>query len=532
MRVVLSILLMAGACLLRAADWNHVLPPDIYKELDLAQRSQVDKALKLYDKGRDGGDRKERMFHKSASNEWERFRVQYGDAVDPAVFAYSLFMQAMSERASGERHTAVKTFTEVLDFFPDEIWLAAPAIYFRGRTHFDIGDVSKGLTDFQEMLKDEDYAKHPLAGYAYNRLARNHWSNERSGKAVDMWETVSEKFAESNRDAVGHAENRLRDWIIVQGRMGEAHEWYVEREGRASELNKNINAARQVYERAMSDLGRRYREWYFEPALGEKRAEKRIAELRDGYRDWFFAKESWYMEADRLWEFMMIRFEDYKRNDPKELKGYISNLSAYLRKNPGEKQAERASELVGKLCRVGEYDLALTLLQFYPTPVSRLWERYNIENLRKQYEDADQVLEQLLAVKDPRVIEQARRERAALYHKQMGKYEEAIKLYYEINDPPDTLWEIVDCQRRNNQKTEAQNTLTEIASIFPDQASRAIFTKAEFFRHDGEKKMAVGLYRNLLTHPEWKKTGEASKAHDRLEDLGIATGGAVVHEVN
>ena len=112
----------------------------------------------------------------------------------------------------------------------------------------------------------------------------------------------------------------------------------------------------------------------------------------------------------------------------------------------------------------------------------------------------------------------------------MGKYAEAIKLYEDINQPPGTLWDIQWCYRRLGEKKKAQGTLDEI-TFFPDQAARAVWTKAEYFREDGEKDKAIALYRRLLSQPEWKKTQESSLAHQRLEAWGIATGGAVINEV-
>ncbi len=515
-----------------AQEWSHVLPADLYKTLDLNQRAQVDKALSLYSKGGEGQKKNQQMFHKNAATEWERFRVQHGDSVDPSIFAYSLFMQAMSQDRARSRHTAVKTFTEVLDFFPDEIWLAAPALYFRAMTHYNIGDKQKGLADDLALLKDEDYRMHPLAGNAYLRVADNHWKNKRTRESLKMWETVRDNFEKKNSGAYRVAVDRLRNWQIVQGDLQGAYDWYLEREYRGSDLDKKINAAVKLHSYTQRGLSREFKTWYFDPIVGGKKGEKQRKELAETFREWFFNQEALFTEAGRDWQFLMLQFEDYQRNNPKELKNFLPRISSYLRKTDPEKRTERAKQLFGKLMGMREYDMALSLLEFYPDPVSRLWATYTVETARKKYESADQVLEQLLGQKDPKVISAARQARAALYHKNMKKYDEAIKLYYEINNPPDTLWQIVDCQRKSGKKDAAQNTLTEIASIFPDQASRAIFAKADYFRQDGEKKMAVGLYRNLLSHPEWKKTGEASRAHDRLEDMGIATGGAVIHEVN
>ncbi|MHC4885620.1 MAG: hypothetical protein ACYTGH_11100 [Planctomycetota bacterium] len=74
------------------------------------------------------------------------------------------------------------------------------------------------------------------------------------------------------------------------------------------------------------------------------------------------------------------------------------------------------------------------------------------------------------------------------------------------------------------------STLTEVISMFPDWAARGVYQKAEYYRADGEKKKAVALYRQILKHEKWKKTREASGAHQRLEEWGFETGGGDIDE--
>jgi hypothetical protein len=56
--------------------------------------------------------------------------------------------------------------------------------------------------------------------------------------------------------------------------------------------------------------------------------------------------------------------------------------------------------------------------------------------------------------------------------------------------------------------------------------------KGDWYRDDGDVKRAIGCYRRILAHAEWKKTAAASQAHQRLEVYGIGTGGAVLNEVH
>ena len=64
------------------------------------------------------------------------------------------------------------------------------------------------------------------------------------------------------------------------------------------------------------------------------------------------------------------------------------------------------------------------------------------------------------------------------------------------------------------------------------EASRAMYQKAEYFKADNDKANAIAHYRRILSHPDWKKSGQASQSHQRLEELGIETGGGVIHNVN
>ncbi len=515
------------------AEWSHVPPADLYQKLSLVERADLDKALAMYARGGDGRTRDQQLLFRNAANEWERFRTQHGQNAPQDFFAYTLFMQAMSQSAALDRHTAIRTFTEVLDLFPDRIWVAAPALYFRGRTYLVIGDEAKALADLREMTEDPAYSKNPLAADAFNRVAANHWQNKRTQDAVNLWEQVTENFDDNARDEVREAKNRLLDWRMVRGEFQVAWEDLTAREGKGSEEDRRLNAARKLFEWVQKETYGRWKDWYFKPILGDKRAEQAQSQLLADARAWFAGREADFTAAGRRWEYQMLRYEDLARYDEEALDDFVPNLIRVLRgMAAGDVRVARAKSLMKRLADSGRIDNALSLLDLLPDASERLWTEYELHTRRLAWDNALFTLDQIEAIKDADHSRRVLKERARIYHREVGKYEDAIKIYQEINEPPGTLWEITDCYRRWGKKDEAQNTLTEIASIFPDQAARAVFAKAEMFRSDGERAKAIGLYRNLLSHPEWRKSSEASKAHDRLEDMGIETGGAVIHEVH
>ena len=129
-------------------------------------------------------------------------------------------------------------------------------------------------------------------------------------------------------------------------------------------------------------------------------------------------------------------------------------------------------------------------------------------------------------------VEKAKRSHARCCHEILRDYDAAIKLYESAPEPPRTLWYVAQCHRAAGRLQKAQMQLDEICGIFPDEAALAMLTKGDWYRDAGEKKQAIGCYRRILAHAEWKKSQAASQAHQRLEAFGIATGGAVVNEVH
>ena len=538
MRHLPSLLLTLVICLnplqaKRKPVWTPVMPVEYYKALSLEQRAQADKAYKLFEKGGEGENRKQQQLHKSAANEWERFRVQYADSLPDELFGYSLFMQAMAQQRSANRHSAVRTYTEVLDFYPSTVWLAAPALYHRGQTHEEIGDLKKAYQDYAEITEDPAYQQHVLAGNAFLKVADNHWQNKRGGEAMDLWRKLETDFGTLNPPARSEARKRMFDQLLVSGQHDAARDMRKGQLSRGSDEAKQATATRDVFRRIQDETYKALDDWYFRPHIGDKKKRKQQDELILQTRAWFEGQAPVFSAVGQDWYYMSLRFDDLARYNREGLKTFVPELASFLQKTgSAEEKRTRAKDLVRKLARIGQTQQGLALLSLIPDASERFWSEFDLFYQAKSFKECERVLDQLAGLKDGRQEVRIFEERADLYHKKLGKYEEAIKLYHQINDPKTTLWEITDCYRRLGKKEQAQKTLTEIVSIFPDLASRAVYQKAEYYRSDGVKESAIGLYRNLLAHPEWKKSKEASRAHDRLEDMGIETGGAVLLEVN
>ncbi|MFT5129517.1 MAG: tetratricopeptide (TPR) repeat protein [Rhodothermales bacterium] len=173
-----------------------------------------------------------------------------------------------------------------------------------------------------------------------------------------------------------------------------------------------------------------------------------------------------------------------------------------------------------------EYEQALRYLDSVQRPALRLWQIYEIvgESLEK-WKEAVQILEQIEKTNDREFYSKAREARAAAYRGPLAEYARAISMYYEIDDPPRTLWIIQDCHILARQLDQAINTLKEIESIFPKEAPKAAWTRAQYYSRTGQSKMAIAESRRILKI--YPKAGQSSQAHQLLEKYGIATGGGV-----
>jgi tetratricopeptide (TPR) repeat protein len=122
----------------------------------------------------------------------------------------------------------------------------------------------------------------------------------------------------------------------------------------------------------------------------------------------------------------------------------------------------------------------------------------------------------------------AREARAQAYKLQLKDFKKAIALFYEISNPPRTLWEIQDCYLRWDRLNDACNTLKEIESMFPTQAARAAWTRTSYYHRQKIRPKTIAEARRILKI--YPKTRESSQAHQLLERYGIATGGGVLED--
>lgn len=523
--ILIAAMVTAGAAVAaeRVGSWWVSVPTDVLKSMDTSERTCAERAAKALD------DRN----YKSAANEWKRFNSEFITTASEETLAWASFFQAFSLDLAKDRYKAIELYAETMELYP-ESFAACASLFFRAQAEVNNGQEQKGMASYRELLDNPVFATHALAYAAHNRIA---WSLIRKSKLKEAMEELQACVGlpkEGNREEWDRANDSL---AIVES--------LADPQAKASDIaGAEDDKPEKRYERL-----RRWHRWiwnevvcdrevvraYFQNNLGKA---KDVREAEMNYLKRFVSAFSTvatpiYKACGAEWELLMYEFEAVELLAPKNLDKVINKIGGEVRKSADPKvRSDRAIEFIKQLRDVKRTTDAKLFLDLIQDPVSRGKVGADIGWTARDPKFIAECLAPLEAMPDPAVADEAKRNHARSCQELARDYDTAIKLYEEAPRPPETLWRIAECHRAAGRKPKAQATLDEICGVFPKDAAEAMLRKGDWYRDDGDKKNAIGCYRRILAHQEWKKAGAASAAHQRLEGYGIATGGAVLNEVH
>ena len=189
---------------------------------------------------------------------------------------------------------------------------------------------------------------------------------------------------------------------------------------------------------------------------------------------------------------------------------------------------EGLAGLVDRLSHKALYDRALDMCTRIETPALAFWKQAGVYESQKVFEKAVEACAHVEEVDSGTLAAQSLRMRARLYKDDLARYDEAIKLFLLINDPPATIWQIVDCHERKGDPKAAVAACGEIENFFEKDAPRAAFRKALVWQNAGNREQTIAEARRVLKIYPGHQV--ASQAHQLLERYGIATGGGIIDE--
>ena len=541
-RQALLLLVLAAALGLAAprgaVAWSWTLPVGIYQNLDFSERAGIDRARAAFQRAEDARQRRMAQselipLYRGASAEWKKFQLQHGLSASDQISSYVLFMQGYALQGAGDRNAAVAAYTELLDYYPDQRWIATAALYHIGQAHLDTGDDRLARSTFLSLVEDKEHAVHPLAARAYQQLASLYWREKRPGEALECWKQgLGENYKQIARDEYNAMRDSCSQALAVLSRWDE-YERLLFEDIPPEDAKRRAAAVQGAVGTLQNRFLYHWGGWYYDTNFDEKERNVKRLEWRGSLATWYDSHRGLFEADGRQWDHALLSLRLWQEFQPETAAKRVPKVRALLTalEIDDAARAKCARDFAIQLCDAKMFDEARTLPEIVKETVANRWMVYEIESRAGELPAAQLALEELVANADPAVSLQAKKTLAWFHKERTRDYEKAIALYIDIAQPPGTLWDLQECYRRAGKKNEAYTILTELASIFPSEAPRAVWTHGQYREQDGEKEKAIALYRRLLTQPDWKKSGESSLAHQALERLGIATGGAVVSEV-
>jgi len=201
-----TLLLAAGICPAGRKDDKRptavgevYLGSDEFKLLDRLEAHALERADKVYNAKN----------WKQAKVEYESFLQEYPRS---RVVPYVLVRIGRSLQLDDKRAAAARQYQEVLDYFPNLVRYAAPAIYFQGWCYWDSGEDDKAMKTWAAMARDSEYRKHELAATAINMLADNLVKNGKLEDAVRYYWQIAVDCRQSNRSAAEYARGKVLEY--------------------------------------------------------------------------------------------------------------------------------------------------------------------------------------------------------------------------------------------------------------------------------------------------------------------------------
>ena len=373
------------------------------------------------------------------------------------------------------------------------------------------------------MVEDEDYRHHPLAAGALRQLADNYAKQKDDDQALRYWKQTVADFSATNRNEANRARSNLISHYIRSRDYASYEAWRVDPE-RRDDAEHRVD----VVDDLMGTGIHRFRyDWRYSQFQQDQKKKDLAA-----FYEYLTGRKDWYAKAERLWEYYTraLWIASELMRDRAATQEVVSEALAFVEKTEDDgKRNERVAWMIDRLRSAGDYVRARHCLGKLTDAHLAAYKDYEISGHgENDWKQAAARLLDLEKMGDAEWTARARRARAWVYKDRLRRYEDAVALYRQINEPPNTLWSIQDAYVRWGKLEEALTTLSEIENFFPDEAPNAAWHKAHYLHEAGDRKRTIAAARRVLA--VYPKSQASSKAHQLLEEYGIRTGGGVLEE--
>jgi tetratricopeptide (TPR) repeat protein len=552
--------LFAGATLSAQQAGQEILyPGEAFAKLDTFEGVNLEDADKLFTKGDFQGAY---AAYKAYSFEFPKSKA----------LPYVLLRLGRCLHKLDKRNAAIKSYQDVVDYFPDDVAYAAAALFHIGECHGQNGEEEKQTAVWARMVKDDGYVTQPNSGTALIHLGTEMQKLGKHEEAAEYQWRTAVAFLKTNPNAAKAArEAVIRHYVVRSPNHEKLKEFYIAAsgfDGQGRDTGKPEEDARYwstVFQTALEKND--------DAALREKACAYWTAKLGDRFTDNDDLRRLWcdatlVHEKDPAgWQ---ARMEKQFAVKPATI-ARVLQWCGYLRPDPAYRSAFFAKQTKPMLASMKPVELmelmanlqhphqmheeAQLVMRAVRTDGMTDEEIKRFAMLAANYQTEEEVLRHLARIKDklfatkarfdyylsrshrnPPYMEKALAEIPELLKSPqyadglnwtkatllqgLGRHEEAIEAFRAANKQPESTWEIAQCLRAMKQFDQAISTISELESLGGPIASRASLEVANIHLSAGDKAKEVGQLRTVLRR--YPKTGESAAAHDRLEAYGVA----------
>jgi tetratricopeptide (TPR) repeat protein len=532
-------------------------PAADFAKLDTFESLNLEEADKLFTKG-------------DFKGAFAAYKAHSTEFTKSAALPYVLLRMGRCLHKLDKRNAAIQAYQEVIDYFPDDVPYAAAALYYIGDCHGQNGEEAKQTAAWAKLVKDDDYVNQPLSGTALTFLAtRMAKLGEFEEAAEYQWRTAV-AFLKSNPQAAAQGRDAvLQHYVVRNPNHEKLSEFYVAVggfEGRGQKItdadkddrywatvltvaNKAGGEAKQKACRYWAaKFGDRFPE---NDGLRKLASDAQLGADGDG-EAWRARMEKQFARTPATLDRVLTWCEWYRGNPAAASEFFAKHGRPLATAVP---DIAKRVNLVERLHRLGLNEESVAVLR--ATKVDGLADNdlIALAGAAALSEPEEGVMRYYARVKDPLVaakgrfdyynarthrnqpfMEKALAEVAALEKstqhagadlawakanllRGLGRHEEAIKVYRQVNRQPDSTWAIADCLVALKMYPEAVKTVSELEAVGGGVAAQAALKAADIYRAAGEKGSEVKQLRTVLKR--YPKSGQSSEAHNRLESYGV-----------
>lgn len=552
-----------------------------YARLDTFEAHSLSKADKVFPESSRRGKPDVKKL-RAAAAAYDAFVLEFPRS---KAVPYALLRKGRCLHLEEKRHEAIKSYTEILDYFPNNIPYASAALYYIGECHWQNGDEDEALKAWAEMAEDVDYSQSRFAATAINKLADALAQRDQRDRAVKYWRQLALDFRNKNATEANEAIKKVVHFHVrVQPNESELRKFYEEVRGFGSKPEKvpagedllgdgkywgHVRSNVWRHGRFEDDQDSRAKQYF---AYWAKQLEGRFPK-DDGYQldlagyrlratgdkaAWIKAVDAQYKVNAKPDDFgRVIRWIRIYRYEKAKVDEYYQKLEFSKMKYDqirdlvnvafGELKNPELGMRVFKQIRLGELDdpqlvaLARSMWSRSGEAVERVCAQIDDNELGK--------MEMLRFYADPKLgdpekgialaeecvgfpdyANEAYWLKATMHQKQK-QFPEAIAAYQsyrpEDEGDPANLFAIADCYFAMGKLNAAVQQLEEVEMFFEKHASSAALKIAVLYQRSKLEDKYIAKLRVVLS--KYPDSSQSRDAHHRLEKMGLSDiiGGSV-----